>query len=323
MSNKVGMNDPVYGAHLQKGAGNTRPNAAAQREEIIRNMYRRVFVELAANRFKWEGLPDEIDVRFMELTLLRSGLSVFFKDDEFGKYFAAAATPWGMRNFIDEPIGFTITGRGAYSSRSIKATDCVPIWANYTQVPDVDIIELYAQKLANLDRSIEIASKNLRRSRLLIGNKNVRNTLVNVSRQIDEGQPVIGVGTNYDTEAIKEIDMGGSPDALEKLQIARTREWNMAMGLLGINHANQDKKERLVSDEVAANDEQVTAMKFVNLNARRAAAEEISEMIGSEVKVTFHTENDVNTDEPPAPPAPEDDGDMIDSDDAPNSEDEE
>lgn len=323
MSNKVGMNDPVYGAHLQKGAGNTRPNAAAQREEIIRNMYRRVFVELAANRFKWTGLPDEINVRFMELTLLRSALSVFYRDEEYGKYFAAAATPDGMRNFIDEPTGYTITGRGDYPSRPLEKDECVPIWANYSQVPDVDIIELYSQRLANLDRTVEIQGKNLRRTRMLMGTKNTRHTLAQVNRQIDEGQPSIGVGTNFDIDSIREIDMGGNPDSLEKLQLARTREWNMAMGMLGINHANQDKKERLVADEVGANDEQVTAMKFVNLNARRDAAREISEKYGLNVEVTFHTENDVNTDEPPAPPAPEDDGDMIDSDDAPNSEDEE
>ena len=62
------------------------------------------------------------------------------------------------------------------------------------------------------------------------------------------------------------------------------------MGLLGINHANQDKKERLVSSEVGANDEQVDAMKNVALNSRQRAAKQINDMFGLSVSVDYFKE---------------------------------
>jgi hypothetical protein len=50
------------------------------------------------------------------------------------------------------------------------------------------------------------------------------------------------------------------------------------MTLLGINNANQDKKERLVAAEVSGNDDMVSAIRATNLNARRMACDAINEM---------------------------------------------
>jgi len=72
------------------------------------------------------------------------------------------------------------------------------------------------------------------------------------------------------------LDLGINPDSLEKLHILRTRKWNECMTLLGIDNANQDKKERLVASEVDANDGQIQSSAGVALNARQHAAEEIN-----------------------------------------------
>jgi hypothetical protein len=70
------------------------------------------------------------------------------------------------------------------------------------------------------------------------------------------------------------------------------------MGMLGINGANQDKKERLVAAEVGANDEQVQASRNVALNARQFACEQINQLWGLNVSVDFKTP-------PPVPGAEE------------------
>ena len=287
----------IMGNYMSNSPG-FRPNAGAQRLEDIRGMYRRILMELCANRFQWDGLPDTVDVRYLELTLLRKGHALFYNDAVVG-YIAVPAVAVGQTNVVDEPVAYRTIGRGVYRSQLVRPrvvrdgvvrTEGVPIWSNYMRVPDLDIIEIFSQRLAQSDRSIEIATMNLRRTRVLIGSQGQRLSLENVSRQIDEGQQTIGVGTNFDVEGIQEFNLGGDPRILEAMQVSHTREWNKCMGLLGINNANQDKKERLVADEVAANDEQVTAMKAVNLNERQKAAREISRMIGSDVTVNFRAD---------------------------------
>src|SRR5690606_31619781 len=89
-----------------------------------------------------------------------------------------------------------------------------------------------------------------------------------------------------------------NPDHIEKLSIVRARLWNECMGLLGINNSNQDKKERLVSDEVKANDDQVSSSRRVNLNARQDAAEHINSVYGLNISVDYYSEIDAQL---PAP----------------------
>lgn len=265
--------------------------ATREREANIESMYVRVLSELCMNRFKWTGLPDTIDERWLELTIMQKSFSLFYFDDAFDMFMAMPATASGERNMMDQPVSYTVQATAAYPGRDIKMNDGIPIWANYYRTSDLDIVYLYAKKLANIDRSIEINAKNARRTRIVTTNKDQRLTAANVNNLIDEGESTVFVNESFDPMSqMTSFDVGINPDNLEKLHIVRVREWNTAVGLLGINNANQDKKERLVADEVAANDEQVTAMKQVNLNSRRRACRLINKRFGLNVWCDFYTD---------------------------------
>lgn len=265
--------------YLSMGAGGSREKASVTRERLLESEYTRILIELCANRFKWKGLPASVDVRYLELTILKHALSVFYYEQKYGRFVSMQGAPVGLTNMQDEPVSFTIPRRGITEMGGKKSRwQSVPIWGNYTRSSDMGLIAIFAQRLAQIDRTIEINTKQARRPTVLAGNKNQRHTLTMINNQIDEGIGVIGIGNGVDMEQIKAFDMGFNPQTIEQNHISRGRVWNQCMSLLGINNANQDKKERLVSDEVAANDEQVSAMKSVYLNARQHAAEEINRM---------------------------------------------
>jgi hypothetical protein len=279
--------DDIYSRHLN--GGDYKFNPAVTREAMIENMYIRVLSELAMNRFKWTGLPESVNPRFLEMTLFDQALAVFFDDERYG-YLALKGSGQNYLNFQNDPTGFMVVGNNYYHP-PMGAKDVVPIWANYMRMPDVDIVMIYANRLANFDRTLEINSQNARKTRVLAYPENLRLTAENINRQIDEGQPTIRVtGAMGDMEFMSVLDFGINPDTIEKLDIVRARQWNVCMGLLGIDFGNQDKKERLVSDEVNANNEQTDNMKFVNLNARRQACEQINEKFGLNVDVDYNTE---------------------------------
>lgn len=278
----------IYERHMQ---GRFNRNSRIEREARIVRMYQRILTELAANRFKWEGLPKSIDVRYMELSLFYQALCIFFKDDDLNAYLALRGGGIGALNPMDNPTSFVVVGNGVYGSKTLRATQCVPIWANYMRIPDLDIVQIYSERLAKLDRTIEINSENARMSKMVVASENTRLTMTNINRQIEEGNNAISVkGNPQDVGAIQAFDMGVNPDSYEKLHILRTRIWNECMGLLGIENANQDKKERLVAAEVDANNDQTSMMRFVNLNSRQLAAKKISEMIGRTVTVSYNSE---------------------------------
>lgn len=271
----------LYQRHLQGTP--FAPNPINNRMALIERMYQRILAELATNRFKWEGFPSSIDVRFLELQLFYSAISVFYLDKKYDKFLALRGGANGPINMLDNPTSFQVVGN-QYVSATVSAVRetadhgiAVPIWANYLRIPDLDIVTIYANRLATLDRTIEINSENARRNKVLVASENTQLSVENINRMIEEGSTIrvnTAIGENIN-EIITAIDLGSDPDAIEKLHIVRTRQWNECMGLLGIENANQDKKERLVSSEVDANADQTSNMRFVNLNARRIAIEKI------------------------------------------------
>lgn len=281
-----------YAPHL--GKSSERGNPSHDRLAQIERMYYRVLTELCVNRFKWIGLPDTVDERFLEMTLFYRGLAVFYWDTEFSRYLTLRAGAHGRTNMYDNPTSFTVMGGGAMINKVLGPKECVPIWSNYMRVPDLDIVQIYATKFADLDRTIEINSHNMRYAKAVNADENSVKSWKNVMHQYDGGEPLLlgTLGMNF--EAATTLDLGVPPETLEKLLTAKSKLWNECMTLLGINNNPSDKKERLVADEVKSNEGQIVASRSINMNARMQAAALINRMYPDlDVRVTFRTEDEV------------------------------
>jgi hypothetical protein len=265
-----------YNPHMN-GGGLQRNNPTNNAQMLTENMYRRNLTELACNRFEWQGLPESVNPRFLELVLFYNALSVFYKDKNTDKHFATRGSGLGGFNAFDDPTSFTVIGTNLQPI-TLSAKKCVPIYANYLRIPDLDIVTLYSQKLANIDRTKDIAIGNMRHPKIIKAAESTRLSWENINRQIDEGVQTIKVSQSLNMDDIEVLDLSMPSGTLNDLRLERNQLWNECMGLLGINNANQDKKERLVAAEVGANDEQVDATRNIALNARQQACEQINDM---------------------------------------------
>lgn len=309
MGSRARRDDAVWNGFYAPfmGKGDRMNNQTNNRQVVIERMYLRVLGELAMNRFEWKGLEGtHFDSRYVEMQLYFHALAVFFRDDGEGDYpgtgqfIAMRGMPSGTKNLVDNPTMFTVTGP-TFNSRRIRAASplsapglnhrvCVPIWANYFRSPDLDIVQVYASTLAELHRTIEINLKAARRSKVLAFDENQQLTAKNINDQLERGEAVISVNFALATSnMISALDLGVNPDTIEKLSILRARLWNECMGMLGIDNANQDKKERLVASEVDANNDQVNSSRRVNLNARQEAAEHINRVYGLNISVDYYS----------------------------------
>ena len=285
-------------------------NATNNRKIVIERMYQRILGELAMNRFEWKGFEDTgVSTRFLEMQLYMSALCVVFKDTNIygadgnltragtDKIFAVRGAPSGTKNLVDDPTSYTLTGTN-FQGRRVGINECVPVWANYFRQPDLDIVYIYSERLAEIDLTIEINSKNARRNKVLAYSENQSLTAKNINDMLDRGEASIPVNLDLG-QMVTALDLGVDPRSLDSLSVLRSKLWGEAMGLLGINNSNQDKKERLVEAEVGANDDQVSNVRRVNLNARQNAAAMINDMFGLGVSVDYYTEinNDISASE--------------------------
>lgn len=290
----------VQWGNYWKDRGVSYQNSPTQNQQISTEyMYVRVLSEMSINRFTWHNLPNSISERYIEKVLFAQGLVVWFPFAKTGNYLCLRGAPAGDINMYDDPLEFIVTGNTVVNKRVfVRDKGCVPIWTNYMRMPDVEIVRLYAMKLAQLDRSIEIVSASMRTSRIVVAKEDQILTYQNIVRQIDEGTKTIFVKDSVDVDKISVHNMDTDPRILSSLISTKKETWNECLTLLGVdNNAGEDKKERLVSDEVDANSDQVLVHRATSLKARQAACDEINRKYrlpdGSKLNISVSYVNDI------------------------------
>jgi hypothetical protein len=259
-------------------------SVAAWENERTYQMYFNRLRDYALSVFKWEGLPDTINERFLELIMFQEGKILFFKDDEMGG-FLALPFAFGQLNVYHEPVQFN-----AYSinyQKEYTIDNAVPIWANFTRHPIQWIIEEYARRLYWVERAMDLNVRQQKFPFLIVGEESQRLTLMNAYEKWEGNEPfVFGYKTGFDKEAFKILNTP-VPYVADKLMEYKHNLWNEAMTFLGIGNAKQDKRERLVADEVAANDEQIESSREVMLQARQIACDKINKMFNLNISVNY------------------------------------
>jgi hypothetical protein len=285
--------------------GRQAANTAEMTVEHIQFMLERIVGELCVNRFNWKGLPQSVDTRFMEVTLYNHALVVIFKDSVTGMLLAARATPGTGYDMNMNPLSYRLqplqSGTLPQHLRNLElsARNVVPVWGNAFRIPDFDVVQFYSSRIAQTERTIDINLKAARHTKILAYDENMQLTAQNINKMLENGDFSVSVTKQMGedlTKVIQVLDMGVHPEQIERLSVVRDRFWGNLMGLLGINNANQDKKERLVASEVEGNDDQVGNFRRINLNWRQKAADQIMrkwpDMLTEEVTVDYHTNID-------------------------------
>lgn len=242
--------------------------------------------ELALNVFEWKNLPPSVDERFLELTLYEKGYALYFDDEILGNL-ALTCTIGGQLDVYRNPIY-----RKAYASNGYNlqrsAKDSVLIYNNYLRTPTDLSIRMFALRLYELERTVDVNIKAQKTPVLVLSSDEQRLTMKNLYMQYDGNEPFIYGDKNLDFAGMTVLKTD-APFVADKLQIVKNQIWNEALTFLGIENSNQDKKERLVADEVGSNYGNIEAQRNVMLNARRQAVEKINRMFGTNIEVGFRS----------------------------------
>lgn len=247
-------------------------------------MYYNRLRDYALSMFEWEGLPDSINERFLEVKMYEEGSVVWFTDPSFG-LLALPVMKGGEINFYNEPTSYNAVSTGY--NRKLDPEEAVIMYANYSRTPIDPIIRQYAHRLFEITRTQDVNVKAQKTPVLLLADESQRMTLLNAYQQFDGNEPMIfGNKKGFDPESVSVLKTD-APYVSDKLQVLKNEIWNEAMTFLGVGNAKQDKKERLVEAEVSANDEQVEGAREIMLKSRRQACEQINKMFGTKISVDF------------------------------------
>ena len=242
---------------------------------------------ISRSLFKWENLPNGLDEKWIERYLFCEGSCLFFKDPNLG----FVVTNWGCNgtyNMYDEPTNVVpIAVNYIYEGDEplINNENCVIIRNNDDMLPTSPTIQNYAYKLTNIDRTIDTNIMAMKIPTIIKCSDKQKLSLKQTINQRNDNEPVIYGDKQLDTTEISALKID-APIVFDKLQIQKHAVWNECMTFLGINNANMDKRERLVDDEVQANNEQVQACEDVMLKARKMACKRINDIFGTNISVS-------------------------------------
>ena len=245
-------------------------------------------VEIAIAGFEWKNLPAEIDPRFLEMILCFDGKALFYFDDDLGEYVALQFFNSSTLDIYREPFKRTAFSPAVnFRHKALDESESVIIWNNGLHLPEILPLRLYARRIAECERTIDVNIKGQKTPKIIRSTNEERLTLENLFKKYDGNIPFIFGSKNLaDMQDITVLDTT-VPYIADKVQILKRQLFAEALTYFGIENANTEKKERLVSDEVASNFGGVEIARRTRLNARKLACRKINERFGLNIDVEF------------------------------------
>jgi hypothetical protein len=249
-------------------------------------------MELSVSMFKWENLPDTVDQRYIEMELFRNGSVVYFNDEYIGNLCLDV-----LFNGNFDVYGYPVKRR-AYSyynnyNKELDSTNSVIIYNNYIRTNSETAVRMYAKRLYNLDRIIDVNANAQKTPVLIRASEKQRLSMLNLYKEYNGNAPFIFGDKDLDLSDIKAISTQ-APYVADKIYTLKSQIWNEALTYLGISNINIQKKERLITDEVMRNQGGTIASRYSRLESRKKAVDEINKMFGTNISVSYQEDLDVS-----------------------------
>lgn len=289
------LNSTEYIPTISKNAR----NRALLKNNIVDTLYKTRLYELAMARFKWEGLPDYIDERFLEMMLNQYGAVAFFKEDTINDFVALPMVINGFFNIQMNPNRVNVWSPNGYQNTLEEGT-FVPIYNNMLRQPTTPWLDYYAEQLYEIDQTRIINIKAQKTPIIIRCTDRQRLTFKNIYMEYDGNSPVIVVDDSINTDQIQVLETKAPYIATD---LTETRRQIFGEALIYLGYSTQEatqKKERVLVGELTAAESEASSSRFSPLLMRRQACDAINRMFNLEVSVNFRqgTSSIVELDDP-------------------------
>lgn len=253
---------------------------AMSREDLLLDE----FLNLAINRFTWTNLPKGLTSERLEEMLICHGTLGAFVENELLVILPLFGT--NKVNIYNEHTDFNLFGyNGTTYTKSVD--EIVKLKNNQLGTEDLSTLQLYAKKIDDIEQTQDVNLFQQCIPKIIGTTRDGILTAKNIVKQIKEFKFVVFTKSKGIENQLKKEDVldNTAPYILDKLSDYENFYRNKVLTFLGINNANTDKKERLITNEVDANNEYIQINLDLMYDMRKRFCDEVNTKFGIDIKV--------------------------------------
>ena len=238
--------------------------------------------------FEWDGLPDTIPPRILELYLQCNGNACFYEYN--GDLYVFVGGLGGEPDVYYMPTIYTVANPALNLSKNLVIDkDCVVVPNDSLYIGLLPLFEKYATAIAETELSIDIATVNSRIIDLISApDDRTFESAVKYLHDIREGKMGV-IADNAFLDGIKAQPYGthGNTNTLTNLIELNQYQKASWYNELGLNANYNMKRESLNSTESQLNDDALLPLVDNMLTMRRLGAEKVNAMFGTQITVSL------------------------------------
>lgn len=249
-------------------------------------MYREEMLTLAENVFEFKNLPEFIDVSYLNKTLLRNGSIAFFRDDVLG----LIALPYDVIGNFDiygRPQQIMCRASNGTYYKKLNQGEFVIMYDNNGRYPIyMDICQM-AERISLSKRTIDVNIVQQRTPRIWKTSQDKKRTLQDMLSNIDGMEENIATYESIDIDDMNVV-LAPAPYVADKIDLHLDKEWAEFYRLIGVANLVEQKKERMIRDEMNASQGGTIASRFSRFEPRKRAIDEINKKFGTDIEVKYY-----------------------------------
>lgn len=259
-------------------------------------MYR--FAELAQGMYEWHNMGDFFDERFAEACLFFNGwVSIWY--DEIAESFVCNKTIAGTGLDIYGNMKDSYIAAVNGYNRQLDTSNSVIVYNSNIRggydgfgnrpVSPFMMLSTVVEEMTLIHQSMMQNINSMGCPLIISGTPQQQLTLQNKVMQYDAKMPYIFVDSDFTRGADGDLRALNTncPDRIASFSGELDKCWSEGLTYLGLDNMGQSKRERMLVDEVNANNEQVSMAAKAKLDARNNALTKLNKIYGSECFVTL------------------------------------
>lgn len=248
-------------------------------------MYRRQLLSLAENVFEFKGLPEFIDVSYLNAQLVINGSIAFFYDDILG-LLALPYTNFGGLDVYGRPKQIQVYSNTGYNKK-LNYGEFVIMYDNNGHYPLLADIIQYAERIAMNTRTSDINISQQRTPRFWKTKTENLKSIQDLVNNVDSNAETVISYDNLDLDDTTLV-LEPAPFVADKIDQHQEKIWNEFLRLIGISNLSYQKKERNIKDEINAMQGGTIASRFSRFEPRQRAIQQINKKFNMNIEVSYY-----------------------------------